>query len=215
MYIPKINRLNHSDDIVALMEEHSFATVVTTDEEGVPFATHMPVLLDKNRGTHGTLISHIARANPQRDHLAHAQGMDGQEILVIFTGPHAYISPSWYAGEFNVPTWNYMAVHAYGGPRLIEEKERLQEMLTELVAFHEETLSPEWRVPWSDERYTKLIQGIVGFEMEITRLEAKSKLNQNKTVADQEGVIQALRDSVDSTNAQVAVEMSKNLLHAE
>ena len=139
MYIPKINQLDHMDEIFALMEAYSFATVVTTDEQGLPFATHMPVLTNRSRGPYGTLISHIARANPQWRHFS-----KNEEVLVIFHGPHAYISPSWYTGEFNVPTWNYMAVHAYGRPRIVEEKETLQQMLTELVSHFEADLPPSW-----------------------------------------------------------------------
>lgn len=206
MYIPKINRLNNQDEIFALMESNSFAMVITTDEKGIPFATHMPVVVDRSRGPHGTLISHIARANPQWQHFA-----NGQEILVLFSGPHAYVSPSWYAGDYNVPTWNYMAVHAYGKPKVITDPAQLQQMLTDLVATFEQNLSPEWRVDWADERKQNMMNAIVGFEMKITRLEGKSKLNQNKTAADQQGVIDALRQSSDTAITQVAEQMAKNL----
>lgn len=206
MYIPKINRMDDQDEIFALMEANSFATVVTVDEAGLPFATHMPIVLDKGRGQFGTLVSHMARANPQWKHFAYAD-----EILVIFGGPHAYISPSWYAGDFNVPTWNYMAVHAYGKPNVVEDEATLQQMLTDLIAVNEKGLTPEWSVDWSDERNVKMLKAIVGFEMEITRLEGKSKLNQNKTVADQQGVIAKLEHAPHATIRQVAVEMEKNL----
>lgn len=206
MYIPKINKLDDQNEIFALMEANSFATVVTADEAGIPVATHMPVVLDRNRGPHGTLISHMARANPQWKHFAKAN-----EILVIFSGPHAYISPSFYAGDFNVPTWNYMAAHAYGKPTIVDDEATVQQMLTELVAENEKHLSPPWTVDWSDERNGKMLGAIVGFEMEITRLEGKAKLNQNKTVDDQKGVIAALSQSPNPTINQVAVQMAENL----
>lgn len=206
MYRPNINKLDDPNEIFELMESNSFATVITTDGDDIPFATHMPVLLDRTRGPHGTLISHIARANPQWQHFA-----NGKEILVLFSGPHAYISPSWYAGDYNVPTWNYMAVHAYGKPKVVEDHAVLQQMLTDLVATFEQSLSPTWAVDWDDERNHNMMKGIVGFEMEITRLEGKSKLNQNKTVADQQGVIDALRQSNDTTITQVADQMMQNL----
>lgn len=206
MYIPKLNKLDNQTKVFDLMESNSFATVVTTDDDGIPFATHMPVVLDRTRGQNGTLISHIARANPQWKQFATAK-----EILVLFNGPHAYISPSWYAGDYNVPTWNYMAVHAYGKPNIVDDPAKLQQMLTELVATYEQDLSPQWAVDWSDERNHNLMQAIVGFEMEITRLEGKSKLNQNKTVADQQGVINALKNSTDTAASQVAEQMALNL----
>jgi len=206
MYIPKLNKLDDQHEIFDLIESNSFANVVTIDDAGAPFATHMPVALDRTRGPHGTLISHIARANPQWKHFA-----NGNEILVIFNGPHAYISPSWYAGDYNVPTWNYMAVHAYGLPRIVEDHERIQQMLTELVATYEKSLSPQWAVDWSDERNHNLTKAIVGFELEITRLEGKSKLNQNKTVADQQGVIERLSQSKSTVELQVAQQMAQNL----
>lgn len=206
MYIPKINRLDNPNEIFELMESNSFATVITTDGDHSPFVTHMPVVLDRTRGRHGTLISHMARANPQWQHFA-----NGKEVLIVFSGPHAYISPSWYAGDYNVPTWNYMAVHAYGKPKIVEDHAVLQQMLTDLVATFEQGLSPTWAVDWHDERNHNMMKGIVGFEMEITRLEGKSKLNQNKTVADQQGVIEALRQSNDTTIIQVAEQMMQNL----
>lgn len=206
MYIPKLNRVDDKNKNFQLMEANSFATVVTVDEAGLPFATHMPVVLDKSRGQLGTLISHIARANPQWKHFAHAE-----EILVIFGGPHAYISPTWYAGDFNLPTWNYMAVHAYGKPNLVEDEATLQQMLTDLIAVNERGRTPEWMVDWSDERNVKMLKVIVGFEMEITRLEGKSKLNQNKTVADQQGVIENLRQIGSADGVRVATQMERNL----
>jgi len=206
MYIPKPNKLDDKTDIFDLMESSSFATVVTIDDVGLPFATHVPVVLDRTHGPNGMLISHIARANPQWKHFS-----NGQEILVIFSGPHAYVSPSWYASNYNVPTWNYMAVHAYGRPKIVENQIRLQQMLTALVATYEQNLSPEWKVDWSDERNQNMMQAIIGFEIEITQLEGKSKLSQNKSVADQQGVVDALRQSPDTAVTQVAEEMAKNL----
>ena len=106
MYSPGHFQINDPETLTAFMREHSFATIVTHDG-AVPHATHMPVLLDPDRGPQGTLVSHMARANPQWKHFA-----DGREVLVIFTGPHAYVSPAWYATTPAVPTWNYTAVHA-------------------------------------------------------------------------------------------------------
>ena len=205
MYVPKLNRLTDTDQIHALMEQYSFATVVTSDDDGSPFATHMPVTLDRERGPHGTLLSHMARANPQWRHFR-----DAQEILVIFQGPHAYISPSWYSGDFNVPTWNYAAVHAYGIPRIIEDPALLQPMLDDLIATYEAAQPQPWAMDWTDARGHQLLKAIAGFELEITRLEGKIKMNQNKTADDRRGVIAALRDAPDAAAAGVATMMMRS-----
>jgi len=113
MYIPNSHRADDRAQLHGLMRQYNFATLVTQHEDA-PFATHLPFLLDTERGAHGTLLAHLARANPQwRDFVA------GREVLVIFQGPHAYISPSWYQVHPSVPTWNYAVVHAYGVPRII------------------------------------------------------------------------------------------------
>ncbi|MBV7331907.1 FMN-binding negative transcriptional regulator [Chloroflexi bacterium TSY] len=188
------------------MEQYSFATIVTSDPKGIPFATHMPIVLDRTRGLNGTLVSHMARANPQWKHF-----QQEQEILAIFQGPHAYISPSWYEGEFNVPTWNYAVVHVYGIPKIVEDTAVLLQIMTELVATYEHSMPEPWRVPWADERITNLLKAIVGFELEITRLEGKFKLNQNKAVADQLSVVKALRDSANQLESMVAQMMTNSL----
>ncbi len=206
MYIPKLNRVTDIDQIHALMQQHSFATLVTSDDDGVPFATHMPVKLDSARGPHGTLISHIARANPQWRHFR-----ADQEILIVFQGPHAYISPTWYRGDFNVPTWNYAAVHAYGIPRVVEDPTTLQTMLTDLITTYETPQPQPWSMDWTDARGHQLLKAIVGFELEITRLEGKVKMNQNKSAADQHGVIAALRDSPNENATAVATMMAQAL----
>jgi transcriptional regulator len=184
--------------IARLMRSHSFATVVSHD--GVaPFATHMPVLHRQGGGEHGTLVTHMARANPQWKHFA-----DGREVLAIFHGPHAYISPNWYESRPVVPTWNYAVVHAYGVPRLVEDKDQLRGMLRELVDTFEATQPQPYGTVLTDEHIDKLAPGIVGFEIPISRIEAKFKLSQNRSAADQAGVIAALAASADQTEREVA-----------
>jgi len=113
MYIPEAFREDRLDVLHSLMREHSFATIVSSGEAGL-MATHLPLLLDATRGPKGTIVGHMARANP------HWQDFRGDvEALMIFQGPHGYVSPSWYTTPYAVPTWNYVAVHAYGRPRLI------------------------------------------------------------------------------------------------
>ncbi len=192
MYIPKAFREDHINTLHKLMREYSFATLIT-QHEGVPFATHLPFMLDAQRGPNGTLLAHMARANPQWHDFA-----SGQEELVIFQGPHAYISPSWYEVELSVPTWNYAVVHAYGIPRLIEDGEELYQLLKTLIETHEAQFEKPWPFQLPDDYLQKMMRGIVGFEIEITRLEGKFKLSQNRTEAERENVIAALQESRDT-----------------
>lgn len=176
------------------MRRHSFATIVTHDGE-IPHATHMPVLLD---ATGATLVSHMARANPQWQHFA-----DGHEVLVIFTGPHAYVSPAWYATAPAVPTWNYTAVHAYGRPRIVTDHECFAKMLHDLIERYESGRENRWRGELPVDFRDKLMRGIVGIEIEITRLEGKFKLSQNRP-EDAPGVIKALSASTDPMDREVS-----------
>ncbi|MDA0813643.1 MAG: FMN-binding negative transcriptional regulator [Verrucomicrobia bacterium] len=187
--------------LVAFMRQHSFATIITHDGDA-PHATHMPVLYrDSCAGTgggKGTLVSHLARANPQWRHFE-----NGQEVLVAFTGPHAYISPAWYTTQPAVPTWNYTAVHVYGIPRLVTEQDQFAAMLEELIEFYESPRKDRWSGAMPEDFRDNLMQAIVGFEIEITRIEGKFKLSQNRP-ADSPGVIAALESSADQTEREVA-----------
>ena len=143
-------------------------------------------------------MSHMAKANPQWQQLEST----GQP-LVIFQGPHAYISPTLYESEFAVPTWNYAAVHVYGVPRIITEAVELQSMLEKLVSIYESGRHPPWSVSWEDERYKDRLNSIVGFEIEITRIEGKFKLSQNRPPADQLSVIEGLKASHSQVEREV------------
>ncbi len=202
MYIPKAFREDDINALHALMQEYSFATLIT-QHEGVPFATHLPFLLDTQRGQHGTLLAHMARANPQWHDFS-----SEQEVLTIFQGPHAYISPSWYEVELSVPTWNYAVVHAYGIPRLIENGEELYKLLKILIETHEAQFENPWPFHLPDDYLQKMIRGIVGFEIEITRLEGKCKMSQNRTESEQENVIDALQESPDT---QTVAELMRSI----
>jgi transcriptional regulator len=203
MYIPQAFREDDIRTLHTFMQAYSFATLVT-QQNGVPFATHLPFILDTVRGPHGTLLAHMARANPQWHDFNSAQ-----EVLVIFQGPHAYISPSWYEVELSVPTWNYAAIHAYGPPRLIEDREELYKLLRTLIQTHESHFEKPWSFQLPDDYLQKMMRGIVGFEIEITRLEGKFKLSQNRTDAERENVITALQESSDTLSRDVAELMNK------
>ncbi|MDB6118972.1 MAG: FMN-binding negative transcriptional regulator [Verrucomicrobiaceae bacterium] len=204
MYIPPNNQgPTDAGEVSAFMRRHSFATLVTHDGQA-PFATSVPVLIHEGGGAHGTIVAHIARANAQWRHFA-----SGEQVLVIFHGPHAYISPSWYETQPAVPTWNYAAVHAYGVPQIITDHDRVVAMLHELVEAHEAGRENRWAGEMPAEYRDKLVAGIVGFEIPITRLETKYKLSQGRSAADVKGVIAALSASSDQTEREVAEMMAE------
>ena len=195
----------HEEEIPALhemMRQNRFAALVTV-AEGVPFATHLPVLLDSESPPYGILRGHVARANPQWRHFE-----AGTQALLIFSGPHGYISPSWYETQPAVPTWNYTAVHAYGVPRLMTSEE-LKALVLEMTAYFEANLSASQSPEFADGSIEKMLPAIVGFEMPISRLEGKSKLSQNRSETDRQQVIAALEQSGLPTDAALAAEMRK------
>ena len=203
MYIPAAFRETRPEVLHRLIHEHSFATLVS-QLDGELFATHLPILLDASRGQHGTLIGHMARANPHW----HAFNLDGPETLVIFQGPHAYISPGWYVAEQAVPTWNYEVVHAYGRPTLLDEATRVRTLLEETVGRFEADLPQPWSTARAGDEYiTKLAQAIVAFEIPISRLEGKRKLSQNRPVKDARGAAAGLHAQGDPLGQVVADRM--------
>jgi transcriptional regulator len=205
MYIPKSFREDDIAKLHALMQEYSFAALISQQPDGVPFATHLPFLLDAERGPYGTLLAHMARANP------HWRSFDAaQEVLVIFQGPHTYISPSWYLEKLSVPTWNYAVVHAYGKPRIIEDQAEMYHLLQAQVQKFESQFEKPWQFASLPEDFTYgKIKGTVGFEMEITRLEGKFKISQNRPKGDQVRVAATLKDSQDPMNVSVAELMER------
>lgn len=197
MYIPHSFREDRLDVAHKLIRDFPFAPMVTMID-GLPFATHLPFLLDSTRGKFGTLRAHMARPNPQW------RGFDsGSEALTIFQGPHAYISPSWYSVQPAVPTWNYAVVHAYGIPSCIDE-DVLRTILLDTVAAFE---SPGGSLPLPGDFFDKMSLGVVGFEIEITRLEGKFKLSQNRSDEDRLSVIQALAKSEHANERETAAWM--------
>ena len=203
MYIPKPFEISQPEKLAAIMREHSFATIVTHDN-GSLFASHVPVLFFPERGSRGMLAAHVARANPQWRHFR----LD-QEILVIFQGPHGYISPNWYKTKPVVPTWNYVSVHAYGIPRLLENEEALQALLHAMVEKYESALLNPWPMDLPNDFKTQKMQAIVGFEIEITRLEGKFKLSQNRTPEDVSTAVNVLKKSVNQADRELATLMAR------
>ena len=190
MYIPAPFAETDNAVLRGLIDAYGFGILVSVDETGAPVASHIPFVLDRGSGINGTLQAHVARANPQW------RGFDGgTEILCIFEGPHAYISPRWYDPANNaVPTWNYAVVHAYGVPRIIEGADEVRAQQEALVARYENTSEP-WKLESQPQKYIDgMLKGIVAFDIPIARLEGKFKLNQNHPPANRTGAIRGLRE---------------------
>lgn len=201
MYTPAAFRETRLAVLHALIRRHSFATLVSMVDAQL-CATHLPLLLDATRGEWGTLRGHMARANPHWRAFA-----GGDQALVIFQGPHAYISPSWYVTQQAVPTWNYSAVHAYGVPTLVTEVSAVRSLLEDTVATFEASLPEPWSIARAGDAYIDQLQReIVAFEMRITRLEGKRKLSQNRP-SDIERAAQGLRARGDPLGQAVADQM--------
>lgn len=197
MYVPQHFREDRTDVLHDLIETYSLATVVSGNAELV--ADHVPLLVDRTRGPLGTLRGHFARAN------GHWRALAGAPALAIFQGPHAYISPTWYETPVSVPTWNYVAVHAYGTPRLIEDGAMLRELIADIVRTYEARFERPWSMDQLPaETVDRSMAQIVGFEIPIERLEGKWKMNQNRSAADRRGAIRGLRAQGSAPEAQVA-----------
>ena len=200
MYIPESFSESDTTTLYQFMRSHNFATLVTT-AEGLITATHLPFLVDAENGI---LRAHLARANPQWRHF------DGREALVIFQGPHAYISPTWYEAHPSVPTWNYTAVHVYGVPRVVNDEEQMHRMLHDLVGQHEHGRRPEWKMDLPQDYMDKMVKAIVGFELSIVRVDGKFKLSQNHSAADVDTVIAALLASAEEEDRKTGALMASN-----
>jgi transcriptional regulator len=190
MYIPEYFRVHDQAAAVDFMRANSFVILVSNGEDG-PFASHVPVVL-RQEGEQVTIRGHFAKANP------HWRYLEKQpQILTIFHGPHSYISPTLYTNVESVPTWNYGAIHAYGNARLYSSPEDLQVVLHELM----NTFEPSYAAQWArlDEKFRQnMLRQIVGFEIAVTKLEAKFKLGQNRSKQDQANMMASLGKAEDT-----------------
>jgi transcriptional regulator len=184
-----------------IIEQNEFATLITV-ADGAPFLGYLPLLLDRGRGRLGTLIGHLARANPQWQHLA------AGSAVASFVGPHAYVSPTWYAPRpGNVPTWNYVAVQARGTARLIEAGRPTLEVVQRLTSRYE--TSGAYRVDLDADELNRMARAIVAFELEIEQLDCKLKLSQNRSDADRQEVVRQLASGEDHGGQGVASWMAR------
>ena len=191
MYVPRAFAVDDIQILHQQMQASPLPVLVTHASQGL-HASHVPLLLDPDEGPYGTLYGHLARANPHGKALA-----QGTETLVIFAGEQAYISPSFYPSKAEhgktVPTWNYLAVHAYGTAEVFDDAERLLALVSSLSSKHEAGRPAPWAVSDAPGDYIdSMLKAIVGFRLPITRLEGKRKLSQNRDAADQAGVRQGL-----------------------
>ncbi len=180
MYLPK--HFENPDSALALevMRAHNFALLVSNDDTGAPFATHLPVIVSQRGSGASTQVvieGHVAKPNP---HWRYMQARP--EVMLVFQGPHAYMSPRVYPDLARVPTWNYLAVHAYGRVAFLEGEAKKDALLKGLIALHEPEYAAQWRA-LDAEFQSKMLSGIVAFEIKVERLEAKFKLNQHRKEA--------------------------------
>jgi transcriptional regulator len=196
MYIPKFFAEFDEESLLAFMREFNFATLVTAEND-LPEATHLPFIIEK-RGDKIVLLAHMAKANLHWKHFADKQ------ILVIFQEPHAYVSPLLYAEKLNVPTWNYVAIHAYGKAKIFETAEENLLLLEKMIAaFDENYFKTNWReIP--EEYKLSRARAIVAFEIEVGDLQGKKKLDQNKDEEDGRRVIEAFEKSENIGEQQIA-----------
>ncbi len=201
MYTPKHFVLDDPAEQQALMADNPFAQLITVDGDGLPHGSHLPILYAEGR-----LDGHMAKTNPQWQHF-----QAGQDVLVIFSGPHGYISPSWYKNAPNVPTWNYTALHVYGQPSLIEDAGQKKARQEQLVAAMESGFAEPWVMDLPQSYEQGMLAGIVTFDIEITRIEGKAKMSQNRKPEDAQGAIAGLRATGRPDDARLADLMAAQL----
>lgn len=203
MYIPKHFEEARLDVLHDLMRAHPFASFITMGADGLS-VDHLPFTVSPEPPPFGVLRCHVARANPVWKGFS-----TSIESLVVFNGPHAYISPSWYASKKEhgkvVPTWNYAVVHAFGWPQVKDEPDWLTDLLVDLTDQHEAAQTYPWKISDAPKEYTdKMLRSIVGIEIPITRIYGKWKQSQNRSVEDRQGVIAALETCADHQSKTVA-----------
>jgi len=202
LYVPRAYQMKDQDTVLEFIKQNSFGLLISKIEK--LNATHLPFLI-KRDGNEIYLYSHMAKANPQWEELC-------GEVLVVFSGPQSYITPSWYV-EKEVPTWNYVAAHLYGEFQLVTNENEVLDILTNTVDHYESDFTDPWSLNEVSQEYVnQLSKRIVGFKIRVTHWEAAWKLHQDYTPETQRGVIDALQSRDDDNSQKIADLMSKNLL---
>lgn len=202
MYVPSHFAESRVEVLQEALQAGGLVTLVTSGANGLD-ASHVPIVLDREPRPLGRLLGHLARANPQW-----STTPDGAAALAVYLGPNAYVTPSWYPSKVEtgrvVPTWNYLAIHAHGTVRFFHERERLLELVGRLTDQNEQVRPHPWKVSDAPEDYVnRLLLGIVGVELTVTRIEGKWKVSQNGSDADRRGVAQGLRDEGNGVMARL------------
>lgn len=201
MYIPKVNLTTDKTEIIEFMKRFSFATIITS-KDNFPTATHLPFVVT-TQDDNIVLTSHFAKANE------HWEDIENNSVLVIFSEPHAYISTKNYDKELNVPTWNYISIHAYGQGKLITEQEKTFEILEATIDNYETAYRQKWD-NFPEDYKIKMSKGIIAFEILVTDIQAKKKLSQNRTNTEQKRIIDTLSNSKDTNEIIIAEYMKDN-----
>lgn len=210
MYNPAAFQETDLPTIHDFVDRHGFAVLTTVGVDGVPVASHLPLHLRREPATGAVaeptvLVGHMARSNPQWQNAA------GQEALIVFPGPHCYVSPTWYEEPNTVPTWNYIAVHAYGRVELTEDPDELKRILADSVAIYETAMPQPWQFDPTSPLNESLVKQIIGFRITVERWEGKWKLNQNQSLVRRKRVAAALEARSDHESQAVAAEMRRSL----
>lgn len=200
MFIPNLFTFDDKSEIIAFMKQYSFATIITI-KDNIPIGTQLPFVIEK-RSDKLILSSHFAVANEQTKYI------EENISLVIFTEPHAYISPVHYDKRESVPTWDYIAVHAYGKAKISEDEAAKVKGLEQMIRFYEKDYQQQWdSLP---EKFKQgMLRGIVAFELEVIDLQAKKKLSQNKTEAERKRIIEHLEQSENTVEKDIATYIKK------
>jgi len=187
MYVPKFNQISDRGLLIEAMRAYSFAILFgpldATIESAPHYSTHLPLVV-RDEGPHGVIEGHFAKANQ------HWQALANRQMLIVFPGPHSYVSPSLYAEQLSVPTWNYIAIHAYGRLEVVEDDASKEVLLSNLIEANEPGYADQWRDMPDGYRRT-MLAGIVGFRVSIARIEGKFKISQNRPEVDRTAVQQA------------------------
>ena len=204
MYLPKHYEVTDRSKIFEFIKGNSFG-ILFSHTGSEPMASHLPFILDENGGEQGLILGHMARANPQWRYA------DGQQVLVVFHGPHAYVSPTWYQEEETVPTWNYVAVHATGRFKAVEDRPGLEESVGRLTDQHEASQPQPWQPDFSTAYSEQMLKRIVAFKIEITSFQGKWKLNQNHPEHRRRRVAEQLKTLEGDANIQIAGLMDEDI----
>ncbi len=203
MYNPSINQVNDPEEILGFIHAHPFGIIINT-ANNTPIASHLPFSV-KKEGDHLCLYGHFARANAQWKELG------SSKTLVIFSEPHAYISPTHYDNDQSVPTWNYCAIHCYGEAKIIGDEEGCMELLREMISAHDTDYLGNWDNVVDQEFKSKMLRGIVMFRIEVDEVQARYKLSQNKKREERQRISEYLKSSEHSQSREIGDMMSKAL----